>query len=71
MSLTANNTASCPLHSPITHQQLLECFCQYRIHPNKPSHFVTFSGNVRDYIGELLKLWQYLNRQLIHVLDGI
>jgi hypothetical protein len=40
-------------------------------HPSKPSHFATFSGNVRNYIGELFKVWQYLNRQLIPALDGI
>jgi len=71
MSATTNNTASYPLHNLITHQQRLECFCHYRINPNNPFHFVTFPGNVRDYIGKLFKVWQYLNRKIIHALDVI
>jgi hypothetical protein len=71
MSLTTNNTASYPLHNPITHQQRLEYFCHYRLNPNNPSHFATFPGKIRDYIGELFTVWQYLNRQIIHALDVI
>lgn len=71
MSATTNNTASYPFHSQITHQQRLECFCHYCINPNKPSYSATFPGNVRDYIGELFKVGQYLNRQIIHALDRI
>jgi hypothetical protein len=66
LSLTTNNTASYLLHSPTTHQQRLECFCHYRINPNNPSHFATFPGNVRGYIGELFKAWQCPSRQIIH-----
>jgi len=71
MSATTNNTASYPLHNLITHQQRLECFCHYRINPNNPFYFATFPGNLRDYIDELFKLWQYLNRKIIHALDVI
>ena len=70
MFLTTHNTASYPLHRPVTHQRL-EGFCNYPITPNNPSHFATFPGNVRDSIGKLFKVWQYLNRPIIHVLDVI
>lgn len=65
MSLTTNNTASYPLHSPITHQQRLDCFCHYRINPKNPFYFATFPSNVRDSIGEVFQVWQCPNRQII------
>lgn len=66
------NTSSSQLFNKKKSKQRLDCLiCNHHVDLNDESAFVTFSCNVRAFMGEKFKVWRCPNCMTIHCLDVV
>ena len=71
-SNSLNNSVSSQFFNEKKSKQRLDCLiCNHHIDPNDESAFVTFSCNVRAFMGEKFKVWRCPGCMTIHCLDVV